>query len=158
MQRRDIRFMNIALEEARSALDEGEVPVGAIVVRGDEVIARAHNGTLTMNDPSAHAEMVAIRRAAGYIGNYRLGDTTLYVTLEPCVMCAGAIIHARMDRLVFGAYDPKGGGVASLYTILSDERLNHSVDVTGGVLRDVCSEILSGFFRQKRLLQEFVPQ
>ncbi len=150
--------MNIALEEARSALDEGEVPVGAIVVRGDEVIARAHNGTLTMNDPSAHAEMVAIRRAAGYIGNYRLGDTTLYVTLEPCVMCAGAIIHARMDRLVFGAYDPKGGGVASLYTILSDERLNHSVDVTGGVLRDVCSEILSGFFRQKRLLQEFVPQ
>ena len=143
--------MSIALEEAISALDEGEVPVGAVVVRGDEVIARAHNGSITTNDPSAHAEMVAIRKAAGAIGNYRLSGTTLYVTLEPCIMCAGAILHARIDRLVFGASDRKGGGVESLYAILSDERLNHSVDITGGVLREACSEILSGFFRKKRL-------
>lgn len=149
--------MSSALEEARSALDKGEVPVGAVVVRGDEIIARAHNSSITMTDPSAHAEMLAIRRAAASIGNYRLNGTTLYVTLEPCIMCAGAILHARIDRLVFGAYDPKGGGVESLYRILSDERLNHSVMITGGILREACSEILSGFFRQKRLLSEVVP-
>jgi tRNA(adenine34) deaminase len=157
MQQQDLRFMNIAMEEAREALREGEVPVGAVVVRGDEIIARAHNRSISAGDPSAHAEMLAIRKAAEYMGNYRLSGTTLYVTLEPCVMCAGALLHARVERLVFGASDPKGGAVVSLYTILSDKRLNHSVQVTGGVLGDACGEILSRFFRQKRLLSEVVP-
>lgn len=157
MQQQDMRFMNIAMEEAREALREGEVPVGAVVVRGGEIIARAHNRSISAGDPSAHAEMLAIRKAAEHMGNYRLAGTTLYVTLEPCVMCAGALLHARVERLVFGASDPKGGAVVSLYTILSDKRLNHSVQVTGGVLGDACGEILSRFFRQKRLLSEVVP-
>lgn len=157
MHHRDRRFMTIALEEAREALREGEVPVGAAIVRRDEIIARAHNRSISTGDPSAHAEILAIRSAAGQMGNYRLVGTTLYVTLEPCVMCAGALLHARVERLVFGAPDPKGGAVVSLYTILSDKRMNHSVEVTGGVLREECGEILSGFFRQKRLLSEVVP-
>jgi tRNA(adenine34) deaminase len=148
---RDEEFMRLALAEAEKALLAGEVPVGAVVVRGGEVIASAHNGPVGLRDPSAHAEILALRRAAAAQGNYRLAGTTLYVTIEPCLMCAGALIHARVSRLVFGAPDPKGGAVVSLYAVLQDGRLNHRVEVTGGVLREACSEILSRFFREKRL-------
>ena len=148
---RDEPFMRLALAEAEKALLAGEVPVGAVVVRGDEVIASAHNGPVGLKDPSAHAEILALRRAAEAVGNYRLAETTLYVTIEPCLMCAGALIHARVSRLVFGAQDPKGGAVVSLYAVLGDGRLNHRVEVTGGVLGEACGEILSRFFREKRL-------
>jgi len=148
---RDEEFMRLALAEAEKALLAGEVPVGAVIVRGGEVVASAHNGPVGLKDPSAHAEILALRRAAAAEGNYRLAGTTLYVTIEPCLMCAGALIHARVSRLVFGASDPKGGAVVSLYGVLQDARLNHRVDVTGGVLREACSEILSRFFREKRL-------
>jgi tRNA(adenine34) deaminase len=148
---RDEKFMRLALAEAEKAFQAGEVPVGAVVVRGGEVIASAHNGPVGLKDPSAHAEILALRRAAAEEGNYRLAGTTLYVTIEPCLMCAGALIHARVSRLVFGATDPKGGAVVSLYGVLGDARLNHRVEATGGVLREACSEILSRFFREKRL-------
>ena len=148
---RDESFMRLALAEAEKALLAGEVPVGAVVVRGGEVIASAHNGPVGLKDPSAHAEILALRRAAEAVGNYRLAETTLYVTIEPCLMCAGALIHARVSRLVFGAQDPKGGAVVSLYAVLGDGRLNHRVEVTGGVLGEACGEILSRFFREKRL-------
>ena len=148
---RDELFMRLALAEAEKALLAGEVPVGAVVVRGGEVIASAHNGPVGLKDPSAHAEILALRRAAEAEGNYRLAGTTLYVTIEPCLMCAGALIHARVSRLVFGAPDPKGGAVVSLYEVLGDSRLNHRVEVTGGVLGEACGEILSRFFREKRL-------
>ena len=148
---RDEHFMRMALAEAEKALQEGEVPVGAVVVLGDAVIASAHNGPVGFKDPTAHAEILALRRAAAAEGNYRLAGTTLYVTIEPCLMCAGALIHARVSRLVFGAQDPKGGAVASLYRLLEDDRLNHRVEVTGGVLEEACGEILSRFFREKRL-------
>jgi tRNA(adenine34) deaminase len=148
----DEKWMRIALEEAGEALAAGEVPVGAVIVRGGELLARAHNGPIALNDPSAHAEMLAIRRAAAAAGNYRLPGATLYVTLEPCLMCAGAILHARIERLVFGAADPKGGAAVSLYRVLDDTRLNHAVAVAGGVLAEACKEILSGFFREKRII------
>lgn len=148
---RDEQYMRRALAEARKALAAGEVPVGAVIVRGDEVIASAHNGPVCLSDPSAHAEILALRRAAAAVGNYRLAGTTLYVTIEPCLMCAGALVHARVARLVFGATDPKGGAVVSLYRVLGDARLNHRIDVTGGVLSAECGEILSRFFREKRL-------
>jgi len=147
----DEKFIRIALEEARLAFEKGEVPVGAVVVSKDHILSRAHNSPVLMNDPSAHAEILAIRRAADLACNYRLVGTTLYVTLEPCVMCAGAIIQARISKVVFGAYDSKNGGVTSLYNILSDERLNHSVEVVGGILKEECGEILSRFFYKKRL-------
>ena len=148
---RDEEFVRIALAEAELALEEDEVPVGAVVTVGGEILSKAHNKSISMNDPSAHAEILAIRKAADRVKNYRLAGMTIYVTLEPCVMCAGAIIQARISRLVFGAHDPKSGGVFSLYNILNDRRLNHSVDVTGSVLENECSEILSRFFREKRL-------
>lgn len=149
---RDEQWMRLALEEARLAQEAGEVPVGAALVRGDELLARAHNSPITMNDPSAHAEILALRSAAARLGNYRLGGTTLYVTLEPCLMCSGALIHARVERLVFGAADPKGGAAVSVHRVFEDRRLNHTVAVTAGVLREACAEILSGFFQAKRLL------
>lgn len=148
----DEKWMRLALEEALLARESEEVPVGAVIVRGEELLARAHNSPITLNDPSAHAEVLAIRRAAACLGNYRLAGTTLYVTLEPCLMCAGAILHARIGRIVFGAADPKGGAVVSLYRLFDDQRLNHAVEVTEGVHREACVEILSGFFRAKRLI------
>ncbi len=148
---RDEQFMRLALAEAQKAMEAGEVPVGAVVVRGGEVIASAHNAPVGLSDPSAHAEVLALRRAAAAAGNYRLAGTTLYVTIEPCLMCAGAIVHARVSRLVFGATDPKGGAAVSLYRVLEDDRLNHRVEVAGGVLAAECGEILSRFFREKRL-------
>jgi tRNA(adenine34) deaminase len=148
----DEKFMRLALIQARLAREEGEVPVGAVVIRDGEVLSAAHNHPVAGHDPSAHAEMLAIRQAAERLENYRLTETTLYVTLEPCIMCAGAMIQARVSRLVYGANDPKSGGVASLYRLLQDERLNHRVDVTGGILEEMCAEILSGFFREKRIV------
>lgn len=147
----DGRYMALALEEAAAAAAEGEVPVGALIVSGDRIIARAHNRPIVLNDPTAHAEILAIRAAAITEGNYRLTGTTLYVTLEPCFMCAGAIIHARIRRVVFGARDPKGGAVVSIGRIFADARLNHSVEFAGGVKEGPCAEILSSFFQQKRL-------
>ncbi|MBW2599361.1 MAG: tRNA adenosine(34) deaminase TadA [Deltaproteobacteria bacterium] len=146
----DEYFMRMALGEAESALESGEVPVGAVITMEGRVLAKTHNSPILMKDPTAHAEILAIREAADRTGNYRLHGTTLYVTIEPCPMCAGAIIHARIARLVFGATDPKGGAL-SLYGMLHDRKLNHFVEVTGGVLKEKCSEILSRFFREKRI-------
>jgi tRNA(adenine34) deaminase len=147
----DYDFMIIALEEAQAAYNAGEVPVGAILVHDGHILARAHNLPITMNDPSAHAELLVLRQAGEKAGNYRLLGAELYVTLEPCIMCAGAIIQARLARVIFGARDPKCGAVTSLYNILTDERLNHQVEVTEGVLREECGEIMSRFFQQKRI-------
>jgi tRNA(adenine34) deaminase len=147
----DEKWMRLALDEAALAGAAGEVPVGAVIVRGEELLARGHNSPIVLSDPSAHAELIAMRRAAAEIGNYRLSGTTLYTTLEPCLMCAGAILQSRIERLVFGAADPKSGAAVSLYRIFDDRRLNHAVAVTEGILRDACAEILSGFFREKRV-------
>jgi tRNA(adenine34) deaminase len=148
----DEKWMRVALAEAGRAREAGEVPVGAVIVRDDILLATAHNSPISLHDPSAHAEILAIRAAAAVVANYRLAGTTLYVTLEPCLMCAGAILHARIERLVFGAADPKGGAAVSLWQLFEDRRLNHMVAVTKGILREACAEILSGFFREKRLI------
>jgi len=148
----DEKWMRLALEEAALARAAGEVPVGAVIVRGEELLATGHNSPISLNDPSAHAELIAMRRAAAEIGNYRLSGTTLYTTLEPCLMCAGAILQSRIERLVFGAADPKSGAAVSLYRIFDDRRMNHAVAVTEGILHEACVEILSGFFRAKRLI------
>ena len=147
----DYDFMKIALEEAESGYRHGEVPVGAVLVREGIVVAQAHNAPIATNDPSAHAEMLVLRRAAQIMANYRLAGTELYVTIEPCIMCAGAIIHARVERVIFGARDPKCGAVVSLYNILDDKRLNHQVKITEGILKEECGEIISRFFREKRV-------
>jgi tRNA(adenine34) deaminase len=146
----DERWMRHALKLARKAQELGEVPVGAVIVKGDEVVAEGWNRPIASHDPSAHAEMVAIREAAAALRNYRLGGLTLYVTLEPCVMCAGAIIHARLARLVFGAPDPRAGAVESFYDVISQPRLNHRPDWTGGVLAAECGTLLQEFFRARR--------
>ena len=149
-ERSDDEYMAEALREAVLALDADEVPVGAVIAHNGRVIARAHNQRELLGDPTAHAEMIAITQAAEHVGNWRLEDCTLYVTLEPCAMCAGAVVLARLPRLVFGARDPKAGAVGSVYDIPRDPRLNHTVDVTAGVLEQECSDILSRFFRTKR--------
>jgi tRNA(adenine34) deaminase len=146
----DESFMREALEEARQSLKEGEVPIGAVVVLDDEVIGRGHNSPITLSDPTAHAEVLAIREAARKIGNYRLVGATLYVTLEPCIMCCGGLVSSRIERVVFGAYDPKAGGVKSLYSLLDDQRLNHRVAATGGSLQEECGALLREFFKQRR--------
>lgn len=142
--------MAMALALARRAEQAGEVPVGALLVRDGLVIGEGWNRPIGSHDPSAHAEMVALREAAASVGNYRLPNTTLYVTLEPCAMCAGAIIHARIGRLVFGASDPRAGAVHSLYDLISQPRLNHRVEWRGGVLDTECGDLLRHFFRQRR--------
>ncbi len=147
----DIDFMNIALQEAVVGYKQNEVPIGAVLVQEGQILAQAHNAPIASKDPSAHAEMLAIRKACEKTGNYRLTGASLYVTLEPCVMCAGAILQARLKRVIFGARDPKAGAVVSLYRILNDNRLNHQVDVTEGVLQEECGEILSRFFKEKRI-------
>ena len=144
------RWMRLALEEARAAAEEDEVPVGAIVVAGGRVIASAHNQRERLADPTAHAEMIALTQAAAAVGSWRLEGCTLYVTLEPCPMCAGAIVQARVPRVVWGAPDPKAGAVESLYRLFDDTRLNHRVEHIGRVLAPECGRILSDFFRAKR--------
>ena len=148
---KDKTFMQAAIEEARCALTAGEVPVGAVVIAGDRIVARAFNSPIRLNDPSAHAELLALREAGRVLQNYRLTGATLYVTIEPCAMCAGAIIQARLARVVYGADDPKWGAVTSLYRMLEDARFNHTVAVTPGILKKECGELLSSFFRQKRI-------
>ncbi|WP_302504120.1 tRNA adenosine(34) deaminase TadA [Geoalkalibacter halelectricus] len=147
---RDQRFMEMALEEARRAENQGEVPIGAIIVLGERVIGRGGNLREISKDPTSHAEMLAIREAAAALGSWRLLDTTLYVTLEPCVMCMGAIILARIPRLVFACRDPRAGAVGSIYDFSRDERFNHRVAVSEGILEQECSALLSGFFRRLR--------
>jgi tRNA(adenine34) deaminase len=144
--------MREALSQAEKALAVGEVPVGAVIVMNDKLLSTACNSPISLHDPSAHAEILAIRAAAATLGNYRIADTTIYVTLEPCLMCAGAMIHARIARLVYGASDPRNGAAESLYRVFEDRRLNHVVAVQGGILAAECGEILSGFFRQKRIM------
>ncbi len=146
----DEAFMKIALQEAVSAGDKGEVPVGAILVSGGEILARAHNLRESLKDPSAHAELLALRAATVHSDSWRLEGTTLYVTKEPCIMCAGAMVNSRIARLVYGCKDVKAGGVDSLYRILDDSRLNHRVDVIYGVLENECAELLREFFRVRR--------
>lgn len=149
-QARDEVWMRHALMLAHRAQAQGEVPVGALVVHEQRIVGEGWNQPIGAHDPSAHAEMVALRQAAQRIGNYRLLDTTLYVTLEPCVMCAGAIVHARVAHLVFGAWDPKAGAVRSVYDVIARPRLNHIVEWEGGVLEQECGEVLRAFFRARR--------
>ena len=147
---KDQKFMQAALAEAAVAKALGEVPIGAVIVLDGKIVARGHNLRETSDDPTSHAEMVAIRQAARHIGHWRLLETTLYVTLEPCVMCMGAIILARIPRLVYACRDPRAGAVGSIYDFSRDERFNHQVEVSEGVLGEECSELLSSFFRQLR--------
>jgi len=151
---RDRRFMEEALEQARRADASEDVPIGAVVARGDQVLGRGFNQRELLQDPTAHAEMIALTAAAAHIGHWRLKGCVLYVTLEPCAMCAGALVLARLDRLVFGAYDPKAGACGSLYEITADPRLNHRVETEGGLLADRCGGLLREFFRRRRALGE----
>ncbi len=146
----DINFMQQAIALARSAAEHEEVPVGAVIVKDDKIIAHAANSPISTHDPTAHAEILALRRAAAMLENYRLPATTLYVTLEPCIMCMGAIIHARVQRIVFGAHDPKTGAAESRYSIGNDSLLNHRLQITGGVCERECSALLKDFFRTRR--------
>jgi tRNA(adenine34) deaminase len=146
----DVPCMDLALAEAAKAEAAGEVPVGAVIVFEDKVVARAFNQPISTNDPTAHAEIVALREAGRALGNYRLAGATMYCTVEPCMMCAGAMIHARIARLVFGTPDPRAGSAGSIYNVLTDPRLNHRVDVVTGVREDECAALLRGFFSRKR--------
>lgn len=146
----DHEFMQAALAVARLAAEAGEVPIGAVVVREGAIVARGQNRVLRDVDPTAHAEIVALRATAAALGNYRLEGCTLYVTLEPCAMCAGAMIHARLDRLVFAAVDPKAGAAGSVLTVLNHPQLNHQMEVEQGILGDEAAELLRSFFRERR--------
>jgi tRNA(adenine34) deaminase len=147
----DQNFMALALAEARRAREIDEVPVGAVLVSASgEVLAAAHNRTIVERDPSAHAEILALRAAARKLQNYRLLNTTLYVTIEPCIMCMGAVVHARVARLVYGAADPKWGGAGSLYDLAADPRLNHRVEIVRGVHEEDCRRLIQDFFRSRR--------
>jgi len=146
----DEHYMDLALMEAQKAELAGEVPVGAVIVSGNEVIGRGFNLPISQNDPTAHAEIIAIRQAAQAERNYRLTNATLYCTVEPCMMCAGAMIHARLMRLVFGTPDPKAGAAGSIYNVLTDPRLNHRVQVVSGIREDECVDILRQFFEKRR--------
>ena len=142
--------MRVALQEAAKAFRKKEVPVGAVVVYEDKIIGRGHNQTESLRDATAHAEILAIGAAANYLNSWRLSDTVLYVTLEPCPMCAGAMVLSRIKKLVFGAYDPKTGACGSLYNIIQDKRLNHQVEVVPEVLKEECSALLQAFFKERR--------
>ena len=142
--------MQLALEQARVSAEAGEVPIGALLVHEDKIVARSGNRTIRDNDPTAHAEIVVLREAAKVMNNHRLANTILYVTLEPCAMCAGAVIQARISKLVYGADDPKGGAVRSCFEVLSNPKLNHRVDVVSGVLADESASLLQSFFTARR--------
>jgi tRNA(adenine34) deaminase len=146
----DLAYMELALAEAQAAAEKGEVPVGCVIAIGDRVVARAGNETIFACDPTAHAEIVALRTAAKTLGNYRLNGITVYVTVEPCAMCAGAMIQARIARLVYGCDDPKGGAVHSCFEIFSHAGLNHRVEVLGGVLANECARAMQAFFAVRR--------
>lgn len=155
----DEHWMQAALAEARRARDAGEVPVGAVVVANGEIVGRGYNQPISSHDPTAHAEVMALRDAAGRLANYRLPGATLYVTMEPCVMCAGAILHARIARVVYGAREYKTGAHGSIVDIFAEPRLNHHCEISGGVLADACAALISGFFesRRQQRRQETMP-
>ena len=146
----DRQFMQQALDQAKLAAAAGEVPVGAVLVRDGQVISTGFNQPITNSDPSAHAEMMALRAAASDESNYRLPGSTLYVTLEPCTMCAGAMLHARVDRVVFGATDPKTGAAGSVLNVFSEKQINHQTQVEGGIMGEECGQILRDFFKERR--------
>lgn len=152
----ELQHMRLALSQAQNAWDLGEVPVGAVVVKDGEVIATGFNQPIGKHDPTAHAEIMALRAAAGKLGNYRLPGCELYVTLEPCIMCAGAMMHARLARVVYGAADPKTGAGGSVVNLFEQEQLNHHTELVGGVMADACGQLLKAFFaeRRERLKQE----
>jgi len=147
----DESYMRMALEEAERAGQRGEIPVGAILVKEDRVIAKDHNRCIELSDPTAHAEILVLRKAGGVLGNYRLSNTVMYVTTEPCPMCVSAMIHGRILRLVFGTLEPKFGAVESKFRLLNDNGLNHKVKVDRGILEKECAEILKSFFKEKRV-------
>jgi tRNA(adenine34) deaminase len=146
----DRQFMQQAIEQAQLAALAGEVPVGAVLVRDGQVISKAFNKPITNHDPSAHAEMLALRQAADAEQNYRLPGTTLYVTLEPCTMCAGAMLHARVDRIVYGAPDPKTGAAGSVVDVFASKQINHQTSVNGGIMAEECGQLLKTFFKERR--------
>ncbi|TSA46175.1 tRNA adenosine(34) deaminase TadA [bacterium] len=146
----DEQYMRIAIDQARIAEENGDVPIGAVIVHNNQIIAKAYNQREQLQDPTAHAEIIALTQAASALENWHLNGCTIYVTLEPCPMCAGALVLARMDRLVYGCDDPKTGAVKSLYNIVQDERLNHRVEVTSGILADECGALLTDFFKKCR--------
>jgi tRNA(adenine34) deaminase len=146
----DELWMEEALRSAQRALEAGEVPVGAVVIRNGEIVGRGWNRNIASSDPTAHAEVVALRQASASVGNHRLGDCELFVTIEPCAMCAGAMVHARIKRLIYGADDPKAGAVHSVMQVLNHPRLNHQMEVRGGVLAAGCAELLQQFFKSRR--------
>jgi len=146
----DERFMGIALKAAKIAEDNGDVPIGSVIVHNGQLIAKAYNQREQLQDPTAHAEIIALTQAAAALKNWHLHDCTMYVTLEPCCMCAGALVLSRMDRLVYGCDDPKAGACGSLYNIVQDDRLNHRLQITSGVLNAECSMLLQKFFQKKR--------
>jgi tRNA(adenine34) deaminase len=147
----DKEFMQIAIKEAKFAEENGDVPIGAVIVYENHIIGKAYNQREQLQDPTAHAEIIALTQAAAFLESWRLIGCTMYVTLEPCTMCAGALVLARIDRLVYGCDDPKTGAVRSLYNIVTDQRLNHIIDVTSGVLAEECSGLLQQFFLQRRI-------
>ena len=147
---KDELFMNTALFEAEKALEKGEVPIGAVLVKNGEIVARGHNCSITLNDPTAHAEIMALRQGGTFLGNYRLTGSELYVTVEPCIMCIGAMTHARIKRLIFGAYDHRTGAAGTVFDFTHDENLNHSIEVTSAVLEPQCRDLIQRFFKLKR--------
>ena len=147
---KDKHFMKAALKAAKKARENGEVPVGAVLVKDDEIISTGQNSPITLNDPTAHAEIIALREGGEKLKNYRLIDTTLYVTMEPCTMCMGAIIHARIKKLVFGTFDPRAGAAGSLFDFTIENKFNHKVEVKSGILESECRELIQAFFKQKR--------
>jgi tRNA(adenine34) deaminase len=146
----DEHYMKMALEEAQKAGRNGEVPVGAVLVKGDQVLARDHNRCIEYHDPTAHAEILVLRKGGEASGNYRLNETVMYVTAEPCPMCASAMVHGRVSKLVFGALEPKFGAIESKFQLLKDSSLNHRVEVEGGILEKECGEVLKAFFKERR--------
>jgi tRNA(adenine34) deaminase len=150
-EQKDEYFMQLAIREAATAEENGDVPIGSVIVHDGVIIAKAHNQRELLSDPTAHAEMIAITQAAEYLQSWRLHGCTIYVTLEPCTMCAGAMVLGRIDRLVYGCRDQKTGACGSLYNIVQDERLNHRLEVTAGVMEEECSAVLSDFFARRRL-------
>jgi len=147
---KDKYFMKAALKAAKKAWENGEVPVGAVLVKDDEIISTGQNSPITSNDPTAHAEIIALREGGEKLKNYRLIDTILYVTIEPCTMCMGAIMHARVKKLVFGTFDPRAGAAGSLFDFTIENKFNHNVEVKSGILESECRELIQDFFKQKR--------
>lgn len=152
----DEKYMKMALEEAGKASQKGEIPIGAILLKGDQVLARDHNRCLELNDPTAHAEILVLRKGGEVIRNYRLDETVIYVTAEPCPMCASAMVHSRISRLVFGTFEPKFGAVESKFKLLNGNGVNHRVKIDRGILEKECAEILKVFFKERRLFKERV--